>query len=293
MERSAKAGDIPPPTYQLNDVFKSLWLSRDTNYEKVRQKVGRFFWQSPQIRRCYEKPRGYAGDFLMMDFICNGHPVAETEVGKWIDDWFRDDFPGTQSVRNRRAYMGELLSFRHQKGARRILNVACGGAPEFALLPKHVSFEKVVLLDQDEGALAFAQQSIGEVHGDGAKAFHLQPVCTRVKSLLQDGVLGAERFDLIYSMGLYDYLLRDAARALTLRLWNALAPGGVIAIGNYQGDHWGRYVVEALMDWFLIYRDKKDLLALSEGLPGAVCEVTTDATGLVHILQISKPVLQH
>lgn len=279
----------PPSRVQaaeLNEIFEALWSSGDREYWEFRRSAGAYFWSSPLIRRCYEKPRGYPGDFVMMDWICNGSPTAPTALGRWIDAWFSDHFPGTRSVRNRRDWMTNVLRAEHRRGARRVLNVASGGAPEFARLPHGCAFEEVVLLDQDQAALDFARQSLVDRPG----AERLRTVCTKITSLLgPDGVLHGETFDVVYCMELFGYLMHDTAALLARRLFSALAPGGLLVIGNYQGSHWGRYVVEALMDWYLIYRGAPELRQLAEGLPVAGCEVKCDDTGLVLLLQLRKP----
>jgi hypothetical protein len=108
--------------------------------------------------------------------------------------------------------------------------------------------------------------------------------------------LVSERFrldpdqDLVYSIGLYDYLSTPAATALTQRLWSALAPGGRLVIGNFAaGDQPDRYLLETAMDWYLHYRGEADLLALLDGRPDlAEARVRTDPTGSLHLLVASR-----
>ena len=294
------AGALKDRPQQLNELFVKLWeaagmdaspgLARSKpDHRLFRKMVGAYFWQSPQMRRGFEKPRGYAGDFLMMDAICNRPPPAETLLGDWLDGWFQETFPGARSVRNRRDLVARLLASESTRGARRVLNVASGGAPELAHIPLDLAFDQVVLLDQDSGALAFAQQSLARRDALRTAPLPVQTLCMPIRTLVRtEGALGTKPYDVIYSMGLYDYLLRDTATALTSTLWDALAPGGILVIGNYQGHHWARYVVEAVMDWFLVYRDEDDLRELAADLPDAGSNIVTDATGLVHLLHLRK-----
>jgi extracellular factor (EF) 3-hydroxypalmitic acid methyl ester biosynthesis protein len=79
------------------------------------------------------------------------------------------------------------------------------------------------------------------------------------------------------------------AAALTERLWHALAPGGLLIVGNFNGHNPIRHVIESLMDWYLIYRDPHELLALVDRLPSvATSEVLTDDTGCLHLLSARK-----
>jgi SAM-dependent methyltransferase len=151
-------------------------------------------------------------------------------------------------------------------------------------------FDEVVLLDQDAEALRFANASLRAecpgIETSTRLASHNLPVHSLVRN---PEVVGPAGFDVFYSMGLYDYLPDDRARRLTATLWKALAPGGLLAIGNFQGHEWWRYVLEAGMEWFLVYRDEDELAAVAadaEGSPNL--EVVRDATGSVLMLLLRK-----
>ncbi len=74
------------------------------------------------------------------------------------------------------------------------------------------------------------------------------------------------RLDLAYAAGLYDYLKAEAARALTLRLFNMLAPGGTLVIEIFLTGIPDACFMEAAMDWWLIYRGEEQILALLSGI---------------------------
>jgi len=74
------------------------------------------------------------------------------------------------------------------------------------------------------------------------------------------------RLDLAYAAGLYDYLKAEAARALTLRLFNMLAPSGTLFIEIFLTGSPDAGFMEAAMDWWLIYRGEEQILALLSGI---------------------------
>lgn len=74
-------------------------------------------------------------------------------------------------------------------------------------------------------------------------------------------------FDLIYSAGLYDYLPAAAAEKLTTELWAGLNPGGQMLLTNFLHGSKDRGWMEALMDWFLIYRDEEEIHAFANSIP--------------------------
>jgi hypothetical protein len=67
------------------------------------------------------------------------------------------------------------------------------------------------------------------------------------------------RLDLAYAAGLYDYLKAEAARALTLRLFNMLAPSGTLFIEIFLTGIPDAGFMEAAMDWWLICRGEEQI----------------------------------
>jgi extracellular factor (EF) 3-hydroxypalmitic acid methyl ester biosynthesis protein len=277
--------------WEATGMDASLGLSRSTpDHRLFRSRVGQFLWESTLVRRCYEKPRGYAGDYLMMDAACNVPPLASSALGRWMNRWFYNEFPPSVAARHRRDLAAALLVAEHERGARRILNVACGGVPELARICRTTSFDEVVLLDQDADALDFAKASLKSRCHDIEAHSRITTLNLSVQALVRSpAAIGSGRFDVIYSMGLYDYLPDDRARKLAVALWDALAAGGMLAIGNFQGHDWWRYVLEAAMDWFLVYRDEDQMAELVAGLPGLQdVQVVTDASGSLFMLLARK-----
>src|SRR5262245_36232356 len=69
--------------------------------------------QDPFTRRAFEKPRGYAGDAVMMDLIYGLHSYEDasrsaTRVGHAVMDWIRHR-PACASVRLRRVHIAQLI----------------------------------------------------------------------------------------------------------------------------------------------------------------------------------------
>ena len=256
-----------------------------------RGRLGPLFWQSPLIRRCDEKPRGYAGDFEMMGAIYEGSARGETPLGRWLDAWVLEQ-PGFVAVRNRRAQLTTLLAAEHERGARRIADVACGAATELVDHVRARSPSSILLLDQDQGALSAAMIGLSGALGSAREQTRLTPWHGSVLALLRPKdkeELPAASQDVVYSIGLYDYLSERLAAALTQRLWRALGPQGLLCIGNFNGQNPMRHLIEAAMDWYLVYRDPPALLQLAAQLPGVErAEVVTEPTGCLHLLLARK-----
>ncbi len=74
--------------------------------------------------------------------------------------------------------------------------------------------------------------------------------------------LTGNRYDLIYAAGLYDYLNDRIAIKLNKMLVPLLAEKGKLIVPNFLDSAPNRASMELLQDWFLIYRDKQQILRL-------------------------------
>jgi hypothetical protein len=156
---------------------------------------------------------------------------------------------------------------------------------------REISFDSVTLMDQDKGALETALghfTRVGAMPATRHEALRLW--CGSVLELLRNrSELTRASQDFIYSIGLYDYLTERFARTLTTKLWDGLAPGGLLTLGNFNARHPMHHFTESALDWYLIYREPEDLLRLVAGLPGlAHAEVRTEDTGTLHLLLARK-----
>ncbi|KQO66335.1 hypothetical protein ASF22_20570 [Methylobacterium sp. Leaf87] len=74
-------------------------------------------------------------------------------------------------------------------------------------------------------------------------------------------------FDLVYAAGLYDYLPQDVARRVSRCLFEMVKPNGVLIIPNFLTSTLGAGAMEALMDWWLIYRDEHQIRDFATEIP--------------------------
>jgi extracellular factor (EF) 3-hydroxypalmitic acid methyl ester biosynthesis protein len=216
--------------------------------------------EDPYTERAATKPRGYAGDAVMMDYIYTGQPPAHTsELGRAIFGATTRVSMGL-SVLYRRQLLKSLIddTVVTREGGR-ILSVASGHARELegSLVQSPFFAGEVVALDQD--ALSCAE--VQRVHpGPRVRVLH-----QGVRELLARPDHDLGRFDLVYSAGLYDYLPDVLARRLTNRLAQLLAPGGRLLIANFLPGGSGRGYMELFMDWTLVLRDEAQMRTLLRG----------------------------
>jgi hypothetical protein len=83
--------------------------------------------------------------------------------------------------------------------------------------------------------------------------------------------------ELIYSAGLFDYLDTRMFSRISSVLFEALVPGGLLAIGNVAAQNPSRWVMEYFSEWFLIHRTPEQLLALVDDLEPTPQQIMVDA----------------
>ncbi len=216
--------------------------------------------QSPFSWRASAKPRGYAGDAVMIDLIYNG--VSSHDAYRTLDEAICNYELSTQScvaVRDRRNYASKRVSEYGRRNGSRILSVACGHLREITIsaLTSFSTDCQIVAIDQDADSLAKVTAELPDVR-----------VCPHNSSVadLLSGKADFGTFDFIYTLGLYDYLEQRVARLLTKRLTTMLSPGGELLIANFVPELLDVGYMEAIMDWWLVYRDETLILDLLSGI---------------------------
>jgi hypothetical protein len=204
-----------------------------------REKMGKFMFQSPFTKRSYEKPRGYAGDYVMMTQIYANDAHANNLFGSCMEKAIQQ-FGEPSAVRNRSGYLSRKIvsKVKTSNGKLNFLSVASGPAEEVRLSVVELEQKDLdrctfYLLDQDEGALQFAQKTILEYALSVNKKVNLKLINRGIKEIL---VMGLEqyKFDMIYSAGLFDYFTDVVAAKACKVLFKHLEKSGTLIIGNFN-----------------------------------------------------------
>jgi SAM-dependent methyltransferase len=261
-----------------------------------RRNLHEFLMQAPAMARAMQKPFGYPGDYEVMRFIYEKPFEGTTLFGKALSLAF-DATRGARAVRHRKDLVKrkilELIEARN--APLRILAVACGPAQELAeLLAETTDLPplEIILFDQDKGALGYAYRRLQPIvdarHQGKVKIVYLHE---SIKRLLRDANLfaGFGTFDLIYSVGLFDYLRPHTAVGLTRNLESRLAPGGRAIIANMVPDNPSRWYMEHHLDWWLIYRTRTELLEMARrAAPDAKLQILEEESGVNPFVEITR-----
>lgn len=253
--------------------------------------------RSPFIHRTFFKPLGYAGDYEMVNMMLRNPKEGENLYTQLVNTFFLQ-VSATIAHRNRLTLLQGILKERAAMAARegrtfRVFNIACGPAIELQRFvrdepPTDCEFN---LLDFSEETLTYAEARINE-NNRYPERMQFNYIFKSVHTLLKDsGVRGpnehSDQFDIVYCAGLFDYL-SDRVCSRLLKLFHTwVRPGGIVIATNVHSDTDCKGTMEHIADWYLIYRNDEQFLALAQGLPPA--RVFAEETGLNIFLEISKP----
>lgn len=247
------------------------------------------------MNRAYTKPQGYAGDYRMMELGQSDELSGETLFQRFLQYYIQHSSLG-QAIRERADVA--LEAARETVALNRpvrILSLACGPAVELRrLIAETEHFEhpvEIILLDQDEDAL---QSCVTELNRAAGHRDDLDKVSFRCLHFSLRQILapkrGSERqlvaetlsgIDLIYSMGLFDYLEQPLAQKTAQRLFQLLSPGGRLLIGNLCRVPDSTWIMEFGLAWHLIYRNHDEMVDMAARIDDSQGTITigSDTTG--------------
>ena len=282
----ARANVLCEPAFQSGDVLAA--------YKRLTERlVATEFLNSPAGHRCRDKPLGYPGDFIIMNYFYEqawrgdhlygellhklvvSHPLARCVTPRM--EMLRSQIAATQ------------VRFRADSQPIRIANLGSGPAREMETFlsqgmasgPLHLT-----LIDQDEQALSFAHDRIRAAAAKADAVVDLQCLHLSFGQLLSSPLFmdGFASQHLVYTAGLVDYLREGTARRVIAALFSRLAPGGTLVVGNMRRRNDVAWTPEFLLDWSLIYRDEAEMLALAAGLNTADVRLELDPSGCTYLL---------
>ena len=252
---------------------------------------------SPFMRRTNLKPRGYAGDYVMMKMLYLNRYEGDSTFSKLMHK-HPVEHPAAQAVRNRRKLITQTLRKtqrdRAPNGKRmKILSVACGPAYELKdilVSPEDCDKYHFTLLDQDQSALDEAASLVAHLEKEWNAKIQVTYLNESVRTMLKASTL-VERwgqFDFIYSMGLFDYLTPPVAVGILGKLCQLLDKEGNLLIGNFHGSNPSRCYMEYWLDWVLYYRSEEEFLRLVPDRNRGQAAILFENTKIQMFLHVKK-----
>lgn len=254
-------------------VLKGYCLEELLFDKKVMQKVrdsfryliGVWAYKSPIMKRAFEKPRGYPGDYLMLETVYNNHSSAEG-IGFYFDKYFLSN-PYAIAVRHRKDRLREILKKEIQESPLeviKIFDIACGSCKEIKELPFELFKNKKVIftcLDWDDEALEFSKQALKDFPVNVQFNFVKEDIMNIIKKVNPMNSYGKQ--DLVYSIGLIDYLPDRVLKVFIKYFYGLLCEKGKLVLTHKNREKTFSPLPPAwFCDWKFVPRNKEEIVGL-------------------------------
>lgn len=230
--------------------------------ERFEKKYRHYFLYGEFIKWSLEKPYGYAGDFKIIDSIYQ-NSASTVGFDRLWDNYFQQ-LAISRAVRERKEDFKKIITGfvkKHTGKNIRILSLASGPAREIKeLLESDANqiFAKVVFdcFDSDQSALNYAKQLLNDHHN--VNFYKKNAIRLAIKNDIAKDSLN--KYDLIYSTGLFDYFSEKASIRLVENLIKIINKDGMMVISNVRDKFsnssaaWMEWVAE----WYLVYRSEEE-----------------------------------
>ena len=220
--------------------------------------------QDAFTRHAFDKPRGYAGDAGLLDHMYATEHFWDSPKMSWVGEriyrW-TTLCSACQGVKARREIIADLIDdlARTTSGAS-VLSLAAGHMREAefskAIIRKKLS--RMLAIDSDASSLEQIERDYG--------CFGVSTLAASARQIIS-GRMEIGEFDLIYTSGLCDYLNESMCERLALNLFMKLNPGGKLMLTNFVDNVEAVGYMETFMDWNLIYRDRIDMMKMTNRIP--------------------------
>jgi len=227
--------------------------------------INELIQQDPCTYRGMSRPRGYAGDAVLIDYYyrLNGPTSKTTHIGRELFDAFIES-SASESVRWRAVHLSELITNLHYrlKKPLTLLSIASGHLREIAYIE---NFEEKVhrldALDQDKRSNDLVRETYDYSN--------LNIIDAKIRHVI-GGRMEENEYDFIYSAGLFDYLEDKVAKRLIAKMYRSLKKGAKMLVPNFAPGLQGQAYMETFMNWHLIYRTEGQMLSLCSELQNLI-----------------------
>ncbi len=255
---------------------------------------------APFINRTYTKPLGYAGDYEMMNMIVRNGFEGNSLFAMLVNSYLLDQAPA-HAVRGRVVFLYYKIASESGRMARMgkqtdIFCVACGPAWEASnFISNHplADSARFHLLDFNEETLDHTTRKMQDIRKKHNRRTHVKMIKNSVQNLLRAGARSVKKpaeYDMVYCSGLYDYLNDTTCQQLNNHLFDLVRPGGLLVVGNFAPTTPIQNFMGHFLEWFLIYRVGREILALApESANPENCVIRSEPSGTNFFLEVRKP----
>ncbi len=233
----------------------------------------------PLHSRSHDKPSGYAGDYQTM-LLCSGPDHFAGSLYDRFLYWVARNYTMVRTVPARQRFLRDRIveTAGTTSGRKKVVSIACGPAVEIqdfvrTMEPTPIKF---ILVDQDEAALAYANDKIAAAIlsnprlGDEVEVECLHLSVRQLMKPESEELLASiarlRNATLVYSAGLFDYFQDGVAQKLLMRLYDLLGTGGRLLVGNLRETPDTTWLLDYVLSWPLVYRTRESMESLASVL---------------------------
>ncbi len=273
--------------------------------KEFRELVSCWAYKSYIVKRSYDKPRGYPGDYRIMEHIYDTK-VLSKGIGRCFDVYFQNNKYAV-AVRSRKDWMRDYLKtfiLNTPLKKVRILNIACGSGKEIRELFHDAHFLQKIkdngkeiiinLLDQDSEAVLFTRGAVEKFSSYASFNYFKNDVLEFITNGANFSKIIGEN-DLVYTTGLMDYL-PDRISGKLLNIWfdKYVAEAGRLIIAHKDTLKYKPLPPNWFCDWNFYFRARKnldDLIKKSLQARKINVDVHRDKSGIILFFIIRKEII--
>jgi len=217
-------------------------------------------------RHIYRKPLGYAGDYMVMNYIYDYHKgryLGSSSYEMLVNNYTCNIPISRSNIARKEFFKRKILETIKTKDNARIMSVGCGPLRELIELLKEGMIIKPFLfkcVDFEKGAIDYVRKALEEIDQEKKKFLSIEYFHQNIISIIKNKeVKGKIRDqDLIYCSGVTDYLRDKIAGRLVRELFQLLNGGGVLIVCNasLEGSSHRAYY-EMLGEWNMFHRTRE------------------------------------
>ena len=267
---------------KLTSYFASIWKIVKVLDKKryklysayFRRELGGLLLKAEINKYIFDKPLGYSGDYVVMNYIYDYHDdyLGESSYDILINHYTCNIPISNSNIKRNKYFKQQILKALGTIKNPRVVSLGSGPARELIELLDEGAINKPLsfnCVDFEPKALDFVKMEIAKRSNPFLKMDYLRidirdvAKAGRIKEILFD-------IDLAYASGVVDYLSDRFARRLLQVLYGLLNESGQIIIVNASSENSEmRAYYELLGGWVFHHRTKKQLLEWSADLEGA------------------------
>jgi extracellular factor (EF) 3-hydroxypalmitic acid methyl ester biosynthesis protein len=278
-------------SFELKVKDKNIIRDAQTRF---RLKTNLMLSKSYCINRLRTWPQGYQGDYKTLEGIYRNMPLSKG-IGYYLDLCCLN-FPLAPAVRNRLKKLEDILRDElHQRQSPAVLNIACGSCREVFELASEIeqSVARFTCIDLDNDALAFAANRLSYTN---ISPLTSEQVVLRKYNAIRmfDHDLNMSEFgmqDIIYSVGLFDYLPTDFLVNLLGELYNMTNPGGKLITSFKDANKYRSQEYHWIFDWDgFLQRNEEDFrrILFDANIPNSAITEIREDSGIIVFYVITK-----